>query len=434
MKKQILLFLSVLVISTGLHAQSWTAQNAGFLKTAVNVEKISIVDKNIVWCVSGSSSPTHEFAVSTDGGATFKKGTIKEMGAKQYFSGIAAVSDKIAYVSVYANPAAAGAVLKTIDGGATWVQQGVGTVFAGASSFPNAIYFWDAMNGLVFGDPINNVNEIYTTTDGGNTWNRTPNANIPPNENLNNGTYYNYDPLVVKGNTVWFPTVNGFLYKSTNRGLSWKKSNIDSTLQIYGISFLDDKLTGLAVASNGLMYKSTDGGDTWDIYAPIGPSPTNVLTSIPGTNIFVAANSNSSVKSSYSKDKGVNWVAIDADNQYYGLAFKDIYTGYAGGNPRTTGGIYKWNPQVLSIKDESPLSQCKLYPNPVSGKLLIDLSKTEFTSATITLSNIQGQKIKVLKCTDKFSEMEIGEPNGVYFITISSANEQFTQRIVVNKD
>ena len=101
MKKGILLFIALFGIGAGLLAQSWTALNAGLLKTAVNIEKISIVDKNVVWCVAGSNSPTHEFAVSTDGGLTFKKGTVKGMGTKQYFSDIAAISDKVAYTECH---------------------------------------------------------------------------------------------------------------------------------------------------------------------------------------------------------------------------------------------------------------------------------------------------------------------------------------------
>ncbi len=436
MKKEILLIMVFFGIGAGISAQSWTALNAGLLKTAVNVEKISIVDKDVVWCVSGSTSPTHEFAVSTDGGVTFKKGTVKGMGTKQYFSDIFAISDKVAYVSVYSNPAAPGAVYKTTDGGATWTQQAPSTLFFDFNSFPNALHFWDENNGLAFGDPTSNnddSNEIFTTNDGGTTWTQVPAANVPANTLPENGTYYNYNPLVVKDSTVWYPTVNGYLYRSDNKGQNWRRTKIDTTATIASLSFLDDKLTGIAVTNQAVPYKTIDGGETWTQMSGSANGPFPEIVSVPGTGIFVTSTASGAVRSAYSIDKGETWIKIDDVNQYYGLEFKDMNTGYAGGNPKTTGGLYKWNPGILDIKEETKLNKCQLYPNPVSGKLIIDLSRTELSSASIMLSNVQGQILKSINCTNNFSEMEINEPDGMYFITVRSANESFTTRVVVKK-
>jgi hypothetical protein len=148
----------------------------------------------------------------------------------------------------------------------------------------------------------------------------------------------------------------------------------------------------------------------------------------------VTATASGAVRSAYSIDKGETWIKIDDANQYYGLAFKDMNTGYAGGNPKTTGGIYKWNPGLLDLKEETTLNKCQMYPNPVSGKLVIDLSKTAYAAATITLSNVQGQILQTINCSNNFSEMEINEPDGMYFITVSSQEEQFTRRIVVKNN
>ena len=72
-----------------------------------------------------------------------------------------------------------GGIWKTTDGGGTWTQQGLGSIFD-ANSFPNVVHFWDDSVGFAMGDPNPGTQyEIYTTTDGGTTWTRTPALNIP---------------------------------------------------------------------------------------------------------------------------------------------------------------------------------------------------------------------------------------------------------------
>ena len=60
-------------------------------------------------------------------------------------------------------------IIKTTDGGITWITQS--TAFGNVSRFMDErIYFFDDNNGFAFGDPIGGYNEIYTTTNGGDNW------------------------------------------------------------------------------------------------------------------------------------------------------------------------------------------------------------------------------------------------------------------------
>ena len=173
--------------------------------------------------------------------------------------------------------------------------------------------------------------------------------NIPP---ASDGTFMNYGPTAVVDSTIWFETLIGYIFKSIDRGVNWTKSVIDSTgaVSIFSVSFLDDKIHGLAKAAGNKIYESTDGGNSWSSFIPTGVGPWYYIKSIPGTNYFVSVDDISS-QSSYSLDFGHTWILFDTASSHSCLAFKDINTGFAGSKPISTteGGIYKWDAGILGI-------------------------------------------------------------------------------------
>lgn len=74
------------------------------------------------------------------------------------------------------------------------------------------------------------------------------------------------------------------------------------------------------------------------------------------------------------------------------------------------------------------------YPNPAKEKTFI---KAEFDSpeATLILSNILGETIKVLKLNNSGTyEIDVTEiPDGVYFYTLDAGGQKVTKRLTVKK-
>src|SRR5207244_217041 len=139
-----------------------------------------------------------------------------------------------------------GGIFKTTDGGATWNQQSAGSTFTGTTSFPNSVYFYDANNGFILGDPDYQSSagyfEIYTTSDGGTTWTRVPKANIPTFISGETGLNNVFE---VRGATVWFTTTRGRVFKSVNSGLNWTVANSGAKYP-YIVAFADS-LNGLVL-------------------------------------------------------------------------------------------------------------------------------------------------------------------------------------------
>jgi photosystem II stability/assembly factor-like uncharacterized protein len=393
MNKTTFFLLIITLQLSNAFPQSWLQQNVAMQAPDSRPQKISIVNANVAWCITNIFSSVKEFSRTTDGGNTWTAGLIAPIDSNAQLTGISAIDSLTAYVCFFV-PYYGGHIYKTINGGLTWNPSGAGTVFLDSLSYPNEIYFWDAANGFAFGDPIDSVYEIYLTSDSGSTWVQVSSSNIPTSIN---GTVTTYSPLVVMDSTIWFPSFSGHLFKSTDKGQTWTKTKIDTTVHIYGLSFLDDKLHGIAISSNYNTYLTADGGNSWNLISPIGTGPWYTIRSIPGTSYFVSVTEITG-HSSYSSDMGNSWTTIDSLTPYYGLAFKDINTGYSGGDLQspTLGGIYKWNAGALGISENKIIQQFSVYPNPASSFVKFSMFLTEFKSISIKIYDLTGKEIKTI--------------------------------------
>lgn len=152
-----------------------------------------------------------------------------------------------------------GGVFRTTNGGTSWQQ-----LFSGGPNNPNKIYMYD--NNLGFISSTNNT--FYRTTNGGVNWIYIP------------GVARFYDMNFIDSNTGW--KCNGDFYKTTNGGLNWVQQVLPSKSQTILFSRINnfsvinkDTLWGVGgvviVDSSffrGMIYKTTDGGETWGFQIP----------------------------------------------------------------------------------------------------------------------------------------------------------------------
>ena len=380
MKKTLLLILVTSCLSS--HGQLWTPKATGFSQVNRGVDDISIVDNTIIWAkaydgASNTPQNVRQFTKSIDGGNTWTSGTIN-LGTGQNtlnISSITAVSATTAWISAIPSPTGSGGIWKTIDGGTNWTKQTT-ALFDTDDSFPNLVYFWDANNGVTQGDPSGGYFEIYTTTDGGTTWTRVPNANIPTPLANEYGYAVNYD---VVGNTIWFGTDKGRLFKSTNQGLNWTVTQspiTDFGGTVSGSYSFSDANKGLLCTSTGILYKTINGGSNWTAQTYTGNIGNRNIEYIPGTSTIVSVGTtpNSSTSyTAYSTDDGLTWTEAMSGTQVTTLKFKDANLGFGGGFTisSTSGGIYKYNNTVLGTDDFTSAKNLMAYPNPTSDLLNI---------------------------------------------------------------
>lgn len=339
----------------------WIIQNSNFTNTSTGIGHIDIVDANTVWAVSydgsGGAANYQEFTKTTDGGANWTVGTIDVGDVDLGISMITAIDDQTAWLVAYPQQAGdVGGIWKTTDGGSTWNRQNSATYNdASGASFSNVVHFWDANNGFCQGDPINGEYELYTTTDGGANWNLVPGANIPNPLNANEYGYVR--DIEVVGDTVWFGTNTGRLYRSPDKGYTWEVFQTPETDMGNASYSFRDGGTGL-MNVGGTIYRSTDGGETWNQVTTTGTVAESNICYIEGTDVVFSTGTGSS----YSEDGGTTWNVIDTDQHTY-VEFLNPSIGWSGYFTQTDGshGIWKWN-NLNSYLDvdfkATPLNAC----------------------------------------------------------------------------
>lgn len=364
-----------------VNAQFWSEKATGFTAANRTLSSISIVNTSVIWAIALDNSADtdytiKEFTKSTDGGETWTPGTIN-LGANTSGLGItsiSAISDQIAWISAAPDVSDFGGVWKTTDGGLTWTKQTTALFNNPTDSYTSFVHFWDASNGVTGGDTENGTFEIYTTSNGGNNWNRVIGANIPSSLVGEMG-YVGVTSVV--GNIFWFGTSAGRIFKSIDKGLSWTVTQTPSTDFNLGLDrfTFSDANNGLFMDHNNTttLYKTTDGGNNWTSITTPGFYKTNIAY-IPGTSTVIAGAAANPFGSSYSTDNGSTWTTIDSGVFHGTLAFLNDSFGFSAGinTNATTGGISKFAGLPLKTPSFEADKQIVAYPNPTNGILKIN--------------------------------------------------------------
>ena len=440
MKKILLSFL--LVTTFGVNAQFWTEKATGFTTANRTFNSISIVDANVIWA-NEYDSVTLDYTLkgftrSTDGGNTWTPGAIsltEDTGVDLGVSSISAISATTAWVSVHPETFAVdGGVWKTTDSGITWTKQATALFNNSVDSYANFVHFWDANNGVAGGDPEGGEFEIYTTTDGGANWTRVPGANIPDPAPANNEFGYN-NLYTVSGNTIWFGTDAGRIFKSTDKGLNWtvtQSPSIDFGLDRFTFS---DANKGLLMIYNPIaLYNTTDGGTTWNPVTITGNLYNTSIAYMPGTSKVVSGAAANPLGSSYSTDDGVTWINIDG--VFHGtMAFLNDSFGFSASlnTSPTVGGVFKFTGIPLSAPSFDSKKNILAYPNPTNGILKLNSDYSLMKEASVF--DLAGKQVY----NSKFSSLNTIDldlkplETGLYLLKVTSdSGKTETMKIMKN--
>jgi photosystem II stability/assembly factor-like uncharacterized protein len=447
MKKLLLTLL--LIASSSTFAQSWDTQVSGFASASRGISKLEIIDANTVWGLAYDGSATganvQEFTRTTNGGATWTPGTINVGNTALAIGNLSAISATTAWVSAFDSTAGLGSIWKTTDAGVTWAQQNAGSFSTAASSWIDGVHFFDANNGLAFGDPVGTTFEIYTTNDGGATW--TP-ATSPA---IVTGEYGYSGNFVAAGNSLWFTTSKGKIYKTTDKGLTWTKLSSPlndfgaqvTTTHIGSLYFTDDN-TGIIVGAKNYsstagtgtfkIYTTTNGGTTWST----GVTYTGFrnICYIPGTTKLVATSALTTTAtsdgSSYSTDNGVTWTTIETGTQRLPPAFLNETTGWCGGfnSDPFTGGVFKFNGSLFNPTFAGTKSFV-VAPNPVNS--IVSISSSLVDSYSLKVVDLTGKTILEKELNGIENTLDISALNsGMYFFNFTSDSKSETVKIIKN--
>jgi photosystem II stability/assembly factor-like uncharacterized protein len=234
-------------------------------------------------------------------------------------------------------------IYKTTNGGNSWNQLQVPITQNLIS-----VYFVDENIGWVTGSQ----GGIIKTTDGGSTW-----------ANQNSGVPYQIESICFTNSDNGYAVVNdwfgwryGAILQTTNGGQNWIIKTQFDQFGMIDIHF-PTSAAGYAVGSNGLIWKTTDAGNSWNymFFSDIWLHSVFFINDRVG---WIAGGSLSSDFIIKTTNNGNSWFVVRQTNQnalLSGIYFIDEENGWACGDGgtilRTRDGGGSWTKETTNIQN-----------------------------------------------------------------------------------
>ncbi|MCC3155870.1 T9SS type A sorting domain-containing protein [Hymenobacter sp. 15J16-1T3B] len=448
--KSVLLALLGLGASLAAEAQ-WVNQPIGFANPTSLAMHLEPVDANNVWVVNDNINAyvAPQLARTTDGGQTWTVRTLPlRTSQKEYVAGLSAVSPSLAWITTVPSDSVGSRILRTADGGQTWTVQGRGTTFPSADSYASFIHFFSALEGIVIGEPLSAGGsfEVYRTADGGLTWLPVALPATLLNENTSG-----LQPAVY-GNSIWFLTDEGRVFRSTTRGQSWAVSALPLRVESTNIAFRDAQNGLVSVldenATSHLLFRTTDGGQTWAQVPYIGPLHGLGLGAVPaatasGTAFYVSTGGdlgNGDQGSSYSEDNGQTWLPIESLTNHFSARFAGAAAGWSTGfvpTPTTLlgNGVNKLPLQtVITANRSAARAGWQLAPNPAAdGRTALQAPRAFDAAAQVRVRDVAGRLVQqhLWAGTAPLPLDLSAQPAGLYVVEVAGPAGSTYQKVQV---
>ncbi len=123
-----------------------------------------------------------------------------------------------------------------------------------------SVFFLDDQNGWVTGT----AGRVFRTTNGGQSWHMAqwrPLALLRTSRTLGPTLR---DVVFTSPRTGWAVGDDGLVLRSTDGGDSWEQVNVGATFTLHAVAFTADGQAGWTVGENGIVRHTADGGQTWE--------------------------------------------------------------------------------------------------------------------------------------------------------------------------
>ena len=428
------LFFFLLV--TQICLAQWAQQNSG---TTKNLNAVTFTDLQNGFAVGDSGTVLK----TNDGGISWLS----------IPSGTNLALMKISFINVdngwivggrkdeYWNEGDSSIILHTSNGGDTWE-----TYEKINKSFLEDVFFIDNNIGFIAGVAVDSIGShhslILLTNNGGNSWTSNYDTLGPIRKiqfiNLNTGWILMSAPAMYGRNSTIYKTEDGGMFWTINLANQAGGSHGGGDPAVFDIYF---KNANEGIAIGDVVYRTTDGGDTWIDTIAIEKTLNNMFISI--SNQVTAVGSEGFIY--HSTNGGESWLLqiSGVTNTLNSVCFVDENNGWAAGHNgiilhTTNGGVsFVEEKQTGEVPTEYLLSQN--YPNPFNPGTKIKYSVPQTSQVQIKVYDVLGNEIETLVNEEKpAGSYELNWdaeplPSGVYFYQLRAGSFVQTKKMSLLK-
>jgi photosystem II stability/assembly factor-like uncharacterized protein len=296
------------VMRTTDSGTNWTRQGAGQIAD-VNLYGVLAVDASTAWTVGDPQSGYASVYRTTDGGTNWvRKGSLTSIPHSE----LTELKKVFASSAAQAWAVGGGTILHTSDGGDSWTNQ----IPTGYESIAfQGIYSPDGVNVWATGGSNNGFATILKSGDGGLTWLRQTNGDVFKAETL-------LGISAVDANSAWTVGGNphgGYVVLHTGDGGSnWTEMY---HLGLGDANEVSANASAVWVACDSQIMRSTNGAISWD--SPSSPPYTMGISAVSSEEAWAVVNGETSSSGSilHTSDGGATWAT-----QLSGKALAPLWT------------------------------------------------------------------------------------------------------------
>lgn len=432
MKKHItiLLFLPVLcLVNRTSFSQEctyiWSQQNSGTLQLLYTCKA---VNELVCWAAGANATVLR----TTDGGDTWLNANPNPGIIIGDIRNMEAIDENTALVTTESQTSTS--VYRTSNGGNSWIE-----VYSNTDGFIKGIRMLDSMNGIAVGNPVMEqpnvlLWNILLTTDGGNTWQSSPNR--PSANNIHQAVHNSFQ---VSMPYIYWGTSFTTIFRSTDGGITYTENETPGAgIYVFSI-FINSGGVGFAAATG--MSRSTDGGVTFQSHSVPGAGNINGIES-SGSNFWYIRG----YKIYHSTDDGISWtdeytVTSSLTHIDFPDNLNDCQMGWAVGYG---GTIHKMtSSMVTSVNYEGEIPDIfelkQNYPNPFNPTTGIQYLIGSQQYVTLKVFDLLGREVATLVNEEKqpgtydveFNASEL--PSGIFFYRLTAGNFTDTKKMIIMK-